>query len=98
MAAKAGTELQLPLAACNGEVVVMESATAAALTVIVRLCDATNASAAVALTVKVELPATVGVPLILPVEELMESPVGKEPLEMLQAYGEEPPSAKTVWL
>ena len=44
-----------------------------------------------ACTVKEEVPATVGVPEIVP--ELSDKPVGSEPERMDQEYGEVPPVA-----
>ena len=51
----------------------------------------------VALTVKVELPAAVGVPLILPVSLFRLRPAGRLPLSMLHVMGAVP-SAVRVWL
>ena len=52
----------------------------------------------VTVTVKVEVPVALGVPEIVPLPELMESPSGRLPLVMLHAYGCTPPLAATVWL
>ena len=52
--------------------------------------------ASVTLTVKFEVPAVVGVPLITPVEALRERPAGKEPVRTLQARGGTPSEAVRV--
>jgi hypothetical protein len=52
--------------------------------------------ASVTLTVKFEVPAVVGVPLITPVEELSKRPAGKEPVRILHARGNTPPEAVMV--
>jgi hypothetical protein len=48
-------------------------------------------------TVKLEVPAVVGVPEITP-PELKESPAGSEPDASDQLYGVTPPAAASVWL
>jgi hypothetical protein len=48
-------------------------------------------------TVKLEVPAVVGVPLITPPEE-SDNPAGSEPLASDQLYGVTPPLAANVWL
>ena len=53
-------------------------------------------SESLTVTVKVEVPVALGVPEIVPLPELMESPSGKLPLVMLHAYGCTPPLAATV--
>ncbi len=50
------------------------------------------------MTTKLNVPRAVGVPAITPVLALRASPGGKEPEEMLQAYGGTPPEAPNVWL
>jgi hypothetical protein len=51
--------------------------------------------ASVALTVKMETPAVVGVPLIVPFAASVR-PLGSEPEVMVQVYGVEPPEAARV--
>ena len=51
---------------------------------IVNCLDADVAPLFEAVTVNVELPAEVGVPVIAPVEALSVSPAGKEPAEIAQ--------------
>ena len=63
--------------------VVITSFTAAALIVMLKAFVAIPAEF-VALTVKLKVPALDGVPLITPVNELSDKPVGREPLAMLQ--------------
>jgi hypothetical protein len=46
----------------------------------------------------VKLPVTVGVPVIAPVEEFSDKPVGREPLETKKVYGGTPPLAVTLVL
>ena len=53
-------------------------------------------SLSVTCTVKLEVPAAVGVPLIWPVEALIDSPEGSVPEETDQVYGVVPPVALTV--
>lgn len=53
----------------------------------------------VARTVKLNVPAADGVPVIWPVEELIGfKPVGREPALILQVRAPVPPEACTVWL
>ena len=47
-------------------------------------------------TVKLNVPATVGVPDITPVEELINIPVGRKPDPILHVYGRVPPLAVIV--
>src|SRR3989304_8833240 len=54
--------------------------------------------ASVTCTVKFDVPAVVGVPLITPVAVLRASPVGSVPTDTAQLYGVLPPAATTVWL
>src|SRR3989304_3409264 len=54
--------------------------------------------ASVTCTVKFDVPAVVGVPLITPVAVLRASPVGSGPTDTAQLYGVLPPAATTVWL
>ena len=63
--------------------------TGAADTVMLRVCVAVWALESCTLTVKLEVPAVVGVPVIDP--ELSESPAGRDPDEMDQVYGVVPP-------
>jgi hypothetical protein len=50
----------------------------------------------VTFTVKLLVPAVVGVPEITPLDELSDRPGGRLPEAMLQVYGETPPLAVTV--
>ena len=50
----------------------------------------------VALTVKLEVPAVVGVPEMVPLA-LRFSPAGSEPVDTDQVYGGEPPVAARGW-
>lgn len=50
----------------------------------------------VALTVKLEVPAAVGVPETAPVDAFKERPDGRVPDETLHAYGVLPPVAATL--
>ena len=52
--------------------------------------------ASVAVIVKVNVPTVVGVPVIAPVLELRSRPVGSEPLDTENVYGEVPPEPETV--
>ena len=52
----------------------------------------------VALAVKLDVPAVVGVPVIAPVDELSDRPAGRVPDEMDQARAPVPPVAARVWL
>lgn len=52
----------------------------------------------VAIAVKLEVPETVGVPVMAPVEELSDSPVGSVPLEIDHVGAPVPPVAVSVWL
>jgi hypothetical protein len=49
-------------------------------------------------TVKFEVPAVVGVPEIVPVDELSDRPAGRLPEMTDQLYGVTPPVATSVWL
>jgi hypothetical protein len=49
-------------------------------------------------TVKLEVPAAVGVPLIAPEEAFSVRPAGRLPAETDQLYGVVPPVAVSVWL
>jgi hypothetical protein len=53
--------------------------------------------ALVALTVKVKMPAAVGVPLMMPLEDAKENPAGSAPLVTLHVIGAVPVAAR-VWL
>ena len=53
-------------------------------------------SLSVTCTVKLDVPAAVGIPLITPVDALMDNPTGSAPDEMDQLYGVAPPVALTV--
>jgi hypothetical protein len=73
------------------------SAVEAAATTKVKDLVAVAATASVTRMVKVELPVTVGVPEITPVEELRERPVGNVPTVTVQLpYGAVPPVAVMV--
>ena len=61
----------------NGEAVVIEIKTGAALIVIDRILEAICEPLSIACTVKFDMPATVGVPLIAPVNVLKLNPVGR---------------------
>jgi hypothetical protein len=52
----------------------------------------------VARTVKLEVPAVVGVPLITPVLAVRLKPAGKVPVAIDQLKGVLPPVAANVWL
>ena len=52
--------------------------------------------ASVTLTVKLLVPAIVGVPLITPVDVLRLNPAGRLPVAILQTYGVLPPAATSV--
>src|SRR3954452_20116746 len=54
--------------------------------------------ASVAVMVKLNVPAVVGVPVMAPELPLRISPVGSAPLEMVNVYGAVPPDPETVWL
>jgi hypothetical protein len=61
-----------------------------------RFAVAVLLSASVTFTVKLELPAVVGVPDITPVLEFSDNPAGNVPLLMLHVYGVTPPVAASV--
>ena len=65
------------------------------LTVIERFCDADAPAESCTVAVKLEVPATVGVPLMAPVLALSVRPAGSEP-EVDQLYGGCPPLAEIV--
>src|SRR6185369_3055656 len=48
--------------------------------------------------VKLNVPETVGVPLIRPVPAVIVNPLGSEPAVTAQLYGNVPPETTTVWL
>ena len=50
--------------------------------------------ALVALTVKVKMPAAVGAPLMMPVEDAKENPAGSAPLVTLHVIGAVPVAAR----
>jgi len=50
-----------------------------------------------AFTVKLKLPAAVGVPVMPPVLAFSESPAGRVPAEMEYVYGDVPPVAVADW-
>ena len=52
----------------------------------------------VAVIVKVNVPAAVGVPAIRPPVVIGDSPVGSVPAVMVNVYGPAPPLAVIVWL
>jgi hypothetical protein len=60
-------------------------------------CADAEPPAFVAVIVKVEVPATVGVPLMTPVEEPSKSPAGSVPLAILQVMGAVPVAVR-VWV
>ena len=68
-----------------------ELLTTAAAIVTEKLWLPADPAASVMPTVKVELPATVGVPLIIPDDEFKDSPEGKEPDVIAKKYGDAPP-------
>jgi hypothetical protein len=51
----------------------------------------------VAIAVKFDVPAEVGVPVILPLEGSSDNPAGRDPALMDQVYGSVPPEATSVW-
>jgi hypothetical protein len=56
-------------------------------------CTAVLLAASVTFTVKFDVPAIVGVPVIAPVDVFRLSPAGSVPAERLQEYGVVPPVA-----
>ena len=70
----------------------MAGATAGAFTVTLRDLELLPAEF-VAVTVNVETPTAVGVPLIAPLEELKPRPAGSEPLLTLHVIGAVPEAA-----
>jgi hypothetical protein len=56
-------------------------------------CVALDPPAFIAVTVKVEAPAVVGVPLMMPVEDPKDSPAGSAPLVTLHVIGAVPVAA-----
>jgi hypothetical protein len=54
--------------------------------------------ASVAVIVKLNWPAVVGVPEMTPVVALIVRPFGSVPLETVKVYGAVPPTAEIVWL
>ena len=84
---------------CGSEVVEIDTPPWAGFTTRDRawLTDFGGSCASVTCTLNVDVPAIVGVPLIVP-PELKLRPAGKEPLEMFQKYGEFPPVAVRVVL
>ncbi len=78
----------------NDVVVMLKPAPITMERALVAVC-AVGVVLSVALTVKLNVPAAVGVPeIVLP---LRVNPVGSEPAEIDQAYGEVPPLAAKVW-
>jgi len=61
--------------------------------VMVHLTVTFTPSASVTWALKLNVPAMLGVPAIAPVEAFSVRPLGREPLEMLNAYGAVPPEA-----
>jgi hypothetical protein len=72
----------------------METGLTTMLKVVVAVSDVVSES--LTPTVKVELPAAVGVPEITPVLALRVNPAGKLPVLTLQVYGATPPLAANV--
>jgi hypothetical protein len=70
----------------------------AALTAIDSACVADAPSVSETLAVKLEVPVAAGVPVIVPVDELRESPAGNAPEEIDQVNAPVPPVAVIVWL
>ena len=64
------------------------------LRALVALC--TGLLASLTWTVKLKVPATVGIPVIAPLVPLSVRPVGKDPLAIDQVYGSVPPLAASV--
>ena len=62
----------------------------------VNALDAVIEALSVTRTVKVKLPAAVGVPVMAPLEGLRFRPPGREPALMSQLYGVVPPDAVSV--
>ena len=65
--------------------------------VMVRACctDCCGVPESVAVTVKLEAPALVGVPVIAPVPEFSDKPAGSAPAVMLHFSGGVPPATST---
>ena len=61
-----------------------------------RTASLVSAKESVTLTVKLVLMVPLVVPLMTPVDELMLSPAGRDPLEIDQVYGAVPPVALNV--
>jgi hypothetical protein len=78
----------------GNDVVVTVSVDVDASTVSVRGVDVDAPLASVTVTVTSDVPAFAGTPLMLPVEASVR-PVGSEPGEAAQLYGEEPPEAES---
>jgi hypothetical protein len=70
--------------------------TGAALTTIDNACSSNTPFASVTRTVKFEVPATVGVPLITPVPLFRLRPAGSDPTVILHVNGAAPPVAAKV--
>jgi hypothetical protein len=59
-------------------------------------CEPVHPFASIAVTVKLNVPAVVGVPVIPPVDEFKDRPGGSAPETTLSVYGGAPPEAVTV--
>ena len=77
----------------GSDVVVIERA---ALTVIESGCVAVRAPLSVTRTVKFEVPAVVGAPVIAPDDAFNDNPAGKVPVITSHVYGMVPPAATRV--
>ena len=87
----------MPAVPDGNEVVVMLNATAGAM-VMLRGAVAVDNWKSVTCTVKLEMPAPLGVPVIAPLFGSKCKPTGKLPAVTLQLYGVTPPVAASIAL
>jgi hypothetical protein len=80
----------------SGKLVVVIIGAKSASTTIESAWSSKAVLASVTLIVKFDVPATVGVPVIAPVEAFNVNPVGSVPAVMLKVKGAEPPVVATV--
>ena len=81
----------------NGDAVVMVSAATVIVIAFVVVCGV-GLMESVIRTVKLEVPVWLGVPLIIPVDEDKDNPLGNEPgLIAAQMYGGVPPEPTRLW-
>ena len=85
----------VPAVPPGSDVVVMVGGVAAALMTICSGCVAERFAASVTWAVKLDVPAVVGVPLIMPVLDNVR-PAGSDPALIDQVYGAVPPDARRV--